>query len=175
MPTYFINDGRHNLQRLYSLNDLVLPVLLVQLNIKPMDANSSLIMTNFIFTELEIPIDLRPFIPANGRVYRNNKQKKKYLLEPVSKKWFDELRRRRDQHGAITRGERRDHAAERKTRLLGTSINKVDQRIDMGRDLTQYQAIYHNRMTCYSSYLHKITDPAKLVELDSDLSWIIFQ
>ncbi|GBC20370.1 uncharacterized protein OCT59_023446 [Rhizophagus irregularis] len=147
MPTYFINDGRHNLQRLYSLNDL----------------------------ELEIPIDLRPFIPANGRVYRNNKQKKKYLLEPVSKKWFDELRRRRDQHGAITRGERRDHAAERKTRLLGTSINKVDQRIDMGRDLTQYQAIYHNRMTCYSSYLHKITDPAKLVELDSDLSWIIFQ
>lgn len=45
----------------------------------------------------------------------------------------------------------------------------------MGRDLTQYQAIYHNRMTCYSSYLHKITDPAKLVELDSDLSWIIFQ
>ncbi|CAB5298633.1 unnamed protein product [Rhizophagus irregularis] len=84
MPIYFINDGRHNLQRLYSLNDL----------------------------ELEIPIDLRPFIPANGHVYRNNKQKKKYLLEPVSKKWFDELCRRRDQHGAITRGERQDHAAE---------------------------------------------------------------
>ncbi|CAG8527598.1 10079_t:CDS:2 [Rhizophagus irregularis] len=61
--------------------------------------------------KIEIPEDLRPFIP------------------PGSNKWYAELRRLRDDHNLQVNTQRRIEEGERKALLLGTSVKRADLRV----------------------------------------------
>ncbi|RGB39982.1 hypothetical protein C1646_664228 [Rhizophagus diaphanus] len=94
---------------------------------------------------IDIPEELKPFVPK-GPVYVKrlhvvhvNGRDTRKPLKSGSKKWLAEIRLFKRQHDKKV-------ADEQQAKLLGTSVTSLSVRLELMRDLTDFQNLYDEKM-----------------------------
>ncbi|CAB5296214.1 unnamed protein product [Rhizophagus irregularis] len=99
--------------------------------------------------DFAIPDDLLPFIP-NGPLYVQSTRTKRTFIIPGSNRWFTEVRRLKRVHDAEEATKQRLIDETNQSKLLITSLKKIEQCVNLTHDLTRFQNVYHKHMTSFS-------------------------
>lgn len=78
-----------------------------------------------------------PFLPQMPLHYHRSSGKH-IPLELGSRRWFDELYNIKKRHDAKEKDKQRALVKQNQAKMLGTSTNKLEQRVDLTRDLTKF-------------------------------------
>ncbi|CAG8712387.1 3226_t:CDS:2, partial [Rhizophagus irregularis] len=88
--------------------------------------------------DFAIPDDLLPFIP-NGPLYVQSTRTKRTFIIPGSNRWFTEVRRLKRVHDAEEATKQRLIDETNQSKLLITSLKKIEQCVNLTQDLTRFQ------------------------------------
>ncbi|CAB4487284.1 unnamed protein product [Rhizophagus irregularis] len=120
--------------------------------------------------DFAIPDDLLPFIP-NGPLYVQSTRTKRTFIIPGSNRWFTEVRRLKRVHDAEEATKQRLIDETNQSKLLITSLKKIEQCVNLTQDLTRFQNVYHKHMTSFSER----RDRLKKKKIKSDHDRLLLQ
>ncbi|CAB4388712.1 unnamed protein product [Rhizophagus irregularis] len=83
-------------------------------------------------------------------LYYHRSSGKRIPLELGSRRSFDELYNIKKRHDAKEEDKQRALEKQNQAKMLGTSTNKLEQCVDLTRDLAKFQDTFHKHMTAFS-------------------------
>ncbi|RGB23738.1 hypothetical protein C1646_774083 [Rhizophagus diaphanus] len=92
-----------------------------------------------------IPDDLLPLY-----LYVQSTRTKRNFIIPGSNRWFTEVRRLTRVHDAEEATKQRLIDESNQSKLLNTSLKKIEQRVNLTHDLTSFQNVYNKHTMTFS-------------------------